>query len=165
MAEGKATNPAVLAAAAADRRDTINRWLLSTPALIILLFAAIGPLAIVVVYSFLTKGGYGGVEWKFSTDAWYSVVGGLLPRTALALTKAAMAGDRNEARRLDGLLEPLWKMFKEFGSIRVVYTLVEHVLSAQSELPRPLLPLAPTERQRVLDVTEPLTALEHQSLL
>lgn len=74
MAEGKATNPAVLAAAAADRRDTINRWLLSTPALIILLFAAIGPLAIVVVYSFLTKGGYGGVEWKFSTDAWYSVV-------------------------------------------------------------------------------------------
>ncbi len=74
MADGKATNPAVLAAAAADRRDTRNRWLLSAPALIILFFAAIGPLAIVVVYSFLTKGGYGGVEWKFSTDAWYSVV-------------------------------------------------------------------------------------------
>ncbi|MDR9781707.1 dihydrodipicolinate synthase family protein [Rhizobium redzepovicii] len=112
------------------------------------------------------SGDWGGAEALLSgADAWYSVVGGLLPRTALALTKAAMAGDRNEARRLDGLLEPLWKMFKEFGSIRVVYTLVEHVLSAQSELPRPLLPLAPTERQRVLDVTEPLTALEHQSLL
>ncbi len=74
MAEGKATNPAALAAAAADRRDTRNRWLLSTPALLILLFAAVGPLAIVVVYSFLSKGAYGGVEWKFSTDAWYSVV-------------------------------------------------------------------------------------------
>ncbi len=73
MATGS-TNPAAAAAAAADRRDTRNRWLLSSPALIILLFAAIGPLAIVVVYSFLTKGGYGGVEWKFSTDAWYSVV-------------------------------------------------------------------------------------------
>jgi spermidine/putrescine transport system permease protein len=75
MADGKsASNPAARAAAAVDRRDTRNRWLLSAPALIILLFAAIGPLAIVVVYSFLTKGGYGGVEWKFSTDAWYSVV-------------------------------------------------------------------------------------------
>ncbi|WP_374653358.1 ABC transporter permease [Dongia sp.] len=75
MANGKAAqNPAVLAAAAADRRETRGRWLLSAPALLILLFAAIGPLVIVVVYSFLTKGGYGGVEWKFSTDAWLSVV-------------------------------------------------------------------------------------------
>ena len=61
------------AAAAVDRRDTRNRWLLSTPALVILFFASIGPLGIVIVYSFLTKGGYGGVEWKFSTDAWTSV--------------------------------------------------------------------------------------------
>lgn len=75
MANGKSSsNPAVLAAAALDRRDTRNRWFLSAPALIILLFAAIGPLIIVVVYSFLTKGGYGGVEWKFSIDGWYSVV-------------------------------------------------------------------------------------------
>ncbi|WP_374378075.1 ABC transporter permease [Dongia sp.] len=73
MATGP-SNPAAAASAAADRRDTRNRWLLSAPALIILLFAAIGPLAIVVVYSFLTKGGYGGVEWKFSTDAWFGVV-------------------------------------------------------------------------------------------
>ena len=112
------------------------------------------------------SGDWGAAEALLSgADAWYSVVGGLLPRTALALTKAAIAGDGNEARRLDGLLEPLWKMFKEFGSIRVVYTLVEHLLLAQAELPRPLLPLGPTLRQRVLDVTEPLTALERQSLL
>lgn len=67
-------NFAVRAALAADRRDTRNRWLLSAPALLILLFAAIGPLAIVVVYSFLQKGGYGGVEWKFSADAWFGVL-------------------------------------------------------------------------------------------
>jgi spermidine/putrescine transport system permease protein len=59
---------------AADRRDTRNRWLLSAPALIILTLAAIGPLAIVLVYSFLAKGDYGGVEWKFSSDAWFNVV-------------------------------------------------------------------------------------------
>ena len=75
MADGKSlTNKAALASAAVDRRDTRNRWLLSAPALLILLVAAIGPLAIVVVYSFLQKGGYGGVEWKFSTDAWFGVV-------------------------------------------------------------------------------------------
>jgi spermidine/putrescine transport system permease protein len=67
-------NPSAAAAAAAfERRDTRGRWLLSAPAIIILLFASIGPLGIVLVYSFLTKGGYGGVEWKFSTDAWTSV--------------------------------------------------------------------------------------------
>lgn len=64
---------AAAASAAVDRRDTRNRWLLSAPALAILFFASIGPLGIVVVYSFLTKGGYGGVEWKFSADAWASV--------------------------------------------------------------------------------------------
>jgi spermidine/putrescine transport system permease protein len=71
---GVAHPSAAEAAAAFDRRDTRGRWLLSAPAIIILLFASIGPLAIVVVYSFLTKGGYGGVEWKFSSDAWVSVV-------------------------------------------------------------------------------------------
>ncbi|WP_374310229.1 ABC transporter permease [Dongia sp.] len=75
MADAKSlSNKAALASAAVDRRDTRNRWLLSTPALLILLVAAIGPLAIVVVYSFLQKGGYGGVEWKFSADAWFGVV-------------------------------------------------------------------------------------------
>ncbi|MDO6965345.1 ABC transporter permease [Rhizobium alvei] len=56
------------------RRDIMNRWLLSMPALVIILLAATGPLLIVVVYSFLTPGPYGDVEWKFSTDAWTSVI-------------------------------------------------------------------------------------------
>jgi spermidine/putrescine transport system permease protein len=41
---------------------------------VILLFAATGPLLIVLVYSFLTPGDYGGVVWTFSTDAWFNVV-------------------------------------------------------------------------------------------
>jgi spermidine/putrescine transport system permease protein len=55
------------------RKDVRNRWLLSTPALLIILLAATGPLLIVVVYSFLTPGPYGDVVWKFSTDGWFSV--------------------------------------------------------------------------------------------
>lgn len=55
------------------RRDVRNRWLLSAPALLIILFAASGPLLIVLIYSFLTPGPYGDVRWAFSTDGWIGV--------------------------------------------------------------------------------------------
>lgn len=55
-------------------RDIRNRWLLSAPALIIVLLAATGPLLVVLVYSFLTAGPYGDVIWKGSTDGWVSVL-------------------------------------------------------------------------------------------
>ncbi len=51
-----------------------RRWLLLSPALAILCFAAAGPLLIVLVYSFLEAGDYGGVKWVFSTQAWFNVV-------------------------------------------------------------------------------------------
>jgi spermidine/putrescine transport system permease protein len=43
------------------------------PALLIILFAATGPLLIVVVYSFLAPGPYGDVIWQFSSDGWTRV--------------------------------------------------------------------------------------------
>ena len=58
-------------------------------------------------------------------DAWHSVVGGLLPRPALALTRAAQAGDRPEAARLDERLPPAWELFRELSSLRVVYAAAE----------------------------------------
>jgi spermidine/putrescine transport system permease protein len=58
----------------AARRDSRNSWFLSAPALVVLTFAAAGPLLIMVVYSFLTPGQYGNVVWEFSTDAWVSTV-------------------------------------------------------------------------------------------
>jgi spermidine/putrescine transport system permease protein len=57
----------------AGRRDIRNRWLLSAPALAIIFLAAIGPLAIVVVYSFLAPGDYGDVKWELSGEAWLGV--------------------------------------------------------------------------------------------
>lgn len=56
-------------ARAADRRDIRNRWYLSAPAMLTIFFAAVGPLAIVLVYSFLTPGSYGDVKWQFSPEA------------------------------------------------------------------------------------------------
>ena len=54
--------------------ETRNSWLLSTPALILLMFAACGPLLIVVVYSFLAPGEYGNVEWQFSWEGWSGIL-------------------------------------------------------------------------------------------
>ncbi len=54
-------------------RQIRNGWLLSAPALFILLIAASGPLAVMAVYSFLTPGDYGGVRWVFSTEGWFRV--------------------------------------------------------------------------------------------
>jgi spermidine/putrescine transport system permease protein len=57
------------------RRDEVRRkWLLVTPALVVLTLAASGPLLIVLVYSFLTPGAYGGVVWEFSSEGWFKVV-------------------------------------------------------------------------------------------
>jgi spermidine/putrescine transport system permease protein len=60
-------------AAERARADIRSRWLLSTPALVIIFLASIGPLLVVLLYSFLTPGPYGDVRWQFSTDAWVGV--------------------------------------------------------------------------------------------
>ncbi|NUB44078.1 ABC transporter permease [Fertoebacter nigrum] len=57
-----------------DRARVRNGWLLSAPALVLLAMAAAGPLLVVLVYSFLEAGQYGGVEWAFSTDAWFGIL-------------------------------------------------------------------------------------------
>ncbi|WP_146348283.1 ABC transporter permease [Phaeobacter marinintestinus] len=53
--------------------ERYSHWILLSPALLILFVAAFGPLFIVLIYSFLTAGDYGGVVWSFSTDAWFNV--------------------------------------------------------------------------------------------
>jgi spermidine/putrescine transport system permease protein len=57
------------------RQDIRSRWLLSAPALITIFLAAIGPLFVVLLYSFMVKGDYGDVKyWQFSTEGWFNVV-------------------------------------------------------------------------------------------
>lgn len=56
------------------KASTRAGWFLSTPALVLLTLAAVGPLAIVLVYSFLTPGQYGNVEWHFSWDGWIGIL-------------------------------------------------------------------------------------------
>ncbi|WP_421697628.1 ABC transporter permease [Ancylobacter sp.] len=66
-------------AAEIARRDeqskTRARWLLSLPALFIVFIAAIGPLFVMLAYSFMAKGDYGDVKpGEFSLDGWFSVL-------------------------------------------------------------------------------------------
>jgi spermidine/putrescine transport system permease protein len=55
-------------------RSDRNGWLLVTPALVVLGLAAILPLLVMVIYSFLTPGEFGNVEWQFSWNGWTSIL-------------------------------------------------------------------------------------------
>ncbi|KAB0679085.1 dihydrodipicolinate synthase family protein [Aureimonas leprariae] len=82
-------------------------------------------------------------------DAWYSVVAGLLPATALALTRAAIQDDFAEMRRLDDAFRPLWDLFRTYGSFRVMYAVADVLGFAGIAPPRPVLPLPSAELGRV----------------
>lgn len=59
---------------AAAARSARNAWALSAPAMVLLFFAASGPLVIMLVYSFLAPGQYGNVIWEFSWDGWIGIL-------------------------------------------------------------------------------------------
>ncbi|WP_306131177.1 dihydrodipicolinate synthase family protein [Roseivivax marinus] len=80
---------------------------------------------------------------------WYSVVAGLLPEPALALTRAAQAGNAAEAERIDHAFAPLWALFREFGSFRVMFAIAESLGFGGITPPRPILPLDQACRGRV----------------
>lgn len=82
-------------------------------------------------------------------DAWYSVVGGLLPEPSLALLRAAQANDKEEVARWNARFEPLWALFKELSSLRVVYAAANLLNLTPAQPPRPILPLGDGDRRRV----------------
>ena len=57
-------------AEAAEKRDLRGRRLLLLPAIALILTFGVLPLFIILIYSFLEPGAYGGVKWEFSTDAY-----------------------------------------------------------------------------------------------
>jgi 4-hydroxy-tetrahydrodipicolinate synthase len=64
-----------------------------------------------------------------------------------------------EVGRIDRHFQPLWKLFKEFGSIRVMYA-AANILSLSAALPpRPILPLTDANRMRVTAALEALSGL------
>lgn len=82
-------------------------------------------------------------------DAWYSVIAGLLPVPALKLTQAAATQNLEKAREIDQSFAPLWSLFEEFGSFRVMYVIADLLGLCSIEPPRPILPLTEPARDRV----------------
>ncbi len=82
-----------------ERQAARARWLLNMPAIVWLFLFAFGPLFIVLVYSFLEPGDYGGVVWAFSTQGW----------AAVAVTRDIFTG---ELQIQDAHLAILWRSVK-----------------------------------------------------
>lgn len=80
-------------------------------------------------------------------DCWYSVIGGVFPAAAQAIVEAAGAGHRERAQALSQELEPIWVLFRRYGSLPVVAGIAQTFGWVQPpSLPRPLLGLAPQGR-------------------
>lgn len=91
-------------------------------------------------------------------EAWYSVIGGVFPATALAITRAAQTGNVQEATGLSDQLGPLWKLFNENGgSLRVVAAAAElRGLVEHPSLPLPLKALGGEERRKLAELVDEL---------
>lgn len=90
-------------------------------------------------------------------EAWYSAIGGLFPKAALAITRAAQAGNTVEAVRLSEHLAPLWAMLGEHSSLRVVAAAAElHGLVDSPSLPLPVKSLAGPARLQLGHLLEKL---------
>lgn len=85
-------------------------------------------------------------------DCWYSVAGGLFPEQAAALTAAAMKNDRETADRCDDVFVDLWKLFREQGSLRLMYAAANMMGLTQAQPPKPLQPLEETLQARLARV-------------
>ena len=80
---------------------------------------------------------YAAAGLNAGCDAWYSVLGGLFPDICIGIARAALNGLSESAVSQSARLEPLWKMFQKYGSLRVVATIAE----MQGLTDKPNLPL------------------------
>ncbi|MFZ3452213.1 dihydrodipicolinate synthase family protein [Arthrobacter sp. 7Tela_A1] len=90
-------------------------------------------------------------------DTWYSVIAGTLPEPALAILRAVREGRPHDAAAESARLGPLWELFAEHGSLRVIAAVAEHLgLAPRNCLPRPLRGLGVEDRRQVAGVVSAL---------
>lgn len=83
-------------------------------------------------------------------QVWYSVLAGLLPELAIAITQAALQNEASKALVLSEQLNPVWDLFNRWGSLRVIATAAELMGIVQSpSLPLPLHSLEGEDRQQL----------------
>jgi 4-hydroxy-tetrahydrodipicolinate synthase len=99
--------------------------------------------------------GYSG-DWGIAdamlagADGFYSGLGGILPNEVLQLVRTSQTGNEVETHRLNTAFEPLWALFKEFGGLRVIYSIANTLNLCAAKPPLPILPL-PADAEGRLD--------------
>ncbi|MBY0011784.1 dihydrodipicolinate synthase family protein [Paenibacillus typhae] len=94
-------------------------------------------------------------------EVWFSVLGGLLPGTCLQMARLAQAGRGEEAEQISILLEPLWALFRQYGSLRVASAFAQQLgFITEPALPLPLLPLNSSVNEQLAAVLREVAALE-----
>lgn len=113
--------------------------------------------------------GYSG-DWNAAEallaggQTWYSVAAGLFPEPCLAIVRAAQAGQAARARSLNAAMEPLWSLFRQFTSLRVMYAAANSLGLAHSAPPLPILPLSRQDHAVVQAVVEQLADINTRSI-
>ena len=83
-------------------------------------------------------------------DVWYSVIAGVFPKTAKVIVDLAQTGQADQATDASAALEPVWALFRTYGSLRVAATMAEVLGFVEAPcLPRPLQSLHGAGRSRV----------------
>jgi 4-hydroxy-tetrahydrodipicolinate synthase len=86
-------------------------------------------------------------------DVWYSVIAGVFPKTAkviVDLAQTGRTGQGDQARDASAALEPVWALFRTYGSLRVAATMAEVLGFVEAPcLPRPLQSLHGAGRGKV----------------
>ncbi|MMZ55055.1 4-hydroxy-tetrahydrodipicolinate synthase [compost metagenome] len=94
-------------------------------------------------------------------EVWYSVLGGLFPRACQKMTRLAQSGFAEEAKQLSAQLEPIWTLFHQYGSLRVVSAAAEiSGLISSPSLPLPLQPLNQSAREHLKFILKDLQSTE-----
>jgi 4-hydroxy-tetrahydrodipicolinate synthase len=82
-------------------------------------------------------------------STWFSAIAGVLPKPSVALMEAIRKGDHAEVKRVSAALQPTWDLFKEFGDLRVIFAFVNELGLCKAAPPRPILPLAASQHDRI----------------
>lgn len=72
-------------------------------------------------------------------DAFHSVAAGTWPAEMLRFFRAAQAGDVSEAARMNTAFQPMWALFRKYGSLGVVRQAANLMGRTDAEPPRPIL--------------------------
>ncbi|TFW28070.1 dihydrodipicolinate synthase family protein [Duganella callida] len=101
---------------------------------------------------------FGATGMNAGCEAWYSVIGGLFPKTALAIARAAQRGDAAQATRLSARLQPYWDLIAcHGGSLRVTAAAASLLSLARSPcLPLPLKAIDGADRAYLARLIEEL---------